>query len=79
MRQEHEHAEFIDEKNKNPFFGFSVLHYSVSEGAGSIKIAILNKRGQAGSVRVCTEDAEAKAGEDYERLDTVLEFRSGDK
>ena len=37
-----------------------------------------NKRKQVGRVRVCTLDAEAKAGHDYERLDTVLEFKKGE-
>jgi hypothetical protein len=35
---------------------------------------ILNKKGTAGSVRVCTQDAEAKAGEDYEKLDKIVTF-----
>jgi len=79
LRQEHEHAEFLDEKNKHPLFGFRCLHYSVSEASGSLKIAVLNKTGNAGSIRVCTIDAEAKAGEDYEKLDTIVEFTKGQK
>jgi hypothetical protein len=33
MRQEHEHAEFLDESTKNKDFGFNCLHYSVSEAS----------------------------------------------
>jgi len=40
LRQEHEHAEFLETKNKNPDFGFSCLHYSVSEASGSLKIVV---------------------------------------
>lgn len=43
MKKEHAHAEGIDEKEKNPQFGFKCLHYSVSEASGSIAICIINK------------------------------------
>lgn len=79
IRQEHEHAEFLDEKNKNEDFGFSCLHYSVSEAAGTLKIMVLNKSGQAGAVQVNTLDGEARAGEDYEAVNTLLEFKKGEK
>ena len=36
IKQEHAHAEFIDDKFKNPMFGFNCLHYSVSEASGSL-------------------------------------------
>jgi hypothetical protein len=36
MKQEHAHADLLDEKVKNPNFGFKCLHYSVSEASGSI-------------------------------------------
>lgn len=74
VREEHEHADYIDDKFKNDDFGFNCLHYSVSEASGSLKVMIVNKKGTAGSVRVCTQDAEAKAGEDYEKLDKVVKF-----
>jgi hypothetical protein len=79
MKQEHEHADFIDDKFKNDDYGFNCLHYSVSEASGSLKVMILNKRGTPGSVRVCTQDAEAKAGEDYEKLDKIVTFAQGEK
>lgn len=79
LKLEHEHADLIEDKFKNDDFGFNCLHYSVSEASGSLKIMILNKKGTAGKVRVATEDAEAKAGEDYKALDTVLEFDRGEK
>lgn len=40
---------------------------------------VLNKSGKAGKVRVRTIDAEAKAGEDYKAVDTILEFSNGEK
>jgi hypothetical protein len=79
MKQEHEHADFIEDKFKNENYGFNCLHYSVSEASGSLKVMVVNKRGTAGSVRVVTIDAEAKAGEDYEKVDTILTFNQGEK
>jgi len=79
MKQEHEHAEFLEEKFKNQDYGFNCLHYSVSEASGSLKVMVVNKKGTAGSVRVVTQDAEAKAGEDYEKVDTILTFGPGEK
>ena len=46
FRQENAHAEGLDEKDRNPDFGFACLHYSVSESAGSLKVKILNKSGK---------------------------------
>ena len=39
---------------------------------------VLNKKQIAGSVRVLTIDAEAKAGDDYEKVDVTLEFKDGE-
>jgi solute carrier family 8 (sodium/calcium exchanger) len=77
LRKEHLHADGFDEKEKNPNFGFKCLHYSVSEASGSIRILIDNKKRTAGTVRVCTIDAEAKAGDDYEEVKQNLEFKNG--
>jgi hypothetical protein len=41
---QHARAQFIDENLKNENFGFSCLHYSVSEGIGRVDIEILNKK-----------------------------------
>lgn len=79
MKAEHAHAEFLDEKLKNDRFGFNCLHYSVSEASGSLQVMILNKTQAASSVRVVTVDAEAKAGEDFQKVDTTLRFAQGEK
>jgi hypothetical protein len=79
IKQEHQLASHIDDKHKNELFGFKCLHYSVSEAAGSLRIFVLNKKATAGSVRVLTIDAEAIAGDDYEKVDTVLTFVAGEK
>lgn len=79
IKQEHMSAENIDEKFKNENFGFKCLHYSVSEASGSLRIIVLNKKAKAGRVRVLTQDDDAKAGDDYEAVDTVLEFKEGQK
>lgn len=78
MKKEHAHAEHLDERVKNENFGFKCLHYSVSEASGSIQIHVHNKKGTAGSVRVQTIDAEAKAGDDYEEVKETLEFKQGE-
>jgi solute carrier family 8 (sodium/calcium exchanger) len=41
-------------------------------------IHIINKTGEAGKVRVKTIDQEAKAGDDYEAVDEIVEFKNGD-
>lgn len=79
IRQEHYKAERLDIALRNKYFGFDCLHYSVSEASGSLKIKILNKTEQAGTVRALTIDAEAKAGEDFEKCDQILTFRQGEK
>jgi solute carrier family 8 (sodium/calcium exchanger) len=71
-------ANNVEDKNKNPDFGFKCLHYSVSESSESLKIAIVNKNKKTCMVRVKTIDAEAKAGEDFDAVDTILNFSAGD-
>lgn len=68
-----------DAENPHPQFGFTCLHYSVSEASGSIRINVKNKLDTAGRVRVCTIDQEAKAGDDYEKVDEILEFTGQEK
>jgi len=77
LKLEHVQAENIDISEKNARWGFTCLHYSVSEASGSLKIQVNNKTKEAGSVRVVTEDQEAKADEDYIAVDTILTFTSG--
>jgi len=79
LRQEHEHAEFLDESAKNEFFGFNCLHYSVSEASKFLKVMILNKSGEKCTVRACTIDDAAKAGEDYVKFDEPVSFERGEK
>ena len=78
IKTEHAQADKIDDSLRNERFGFKCLHYSVSEASGSLKIAILNKKKVPGKVRVVTIDAEAKAGDDYEKVDEVLTFNAGE-
>jgi len=40
---------------------------------------VKNKLNEAGSVRVCTIDQEAFAGDDYEKVDTILHFTGNEK
>mmetsp|Transcript_36487 Transcript_36487/g.56007 ORF Transcript_36487/g.56007 Transcript_36487/m.56007 type:complete len:222 (+) Transcript_36487:1124-1789(+) len=72
------HADHMDEKLKNEFFGFQCLHYSVSEASGSLQIHILNKKGMAGKVFVRTIDDQAKAGIDYEKVEETVVFSNGE-
>merc|ERR1719454_2697292 len=71
MKLEHAHADQLDEHVKNESFGFQCLHYSVSESSGKLTIAVVNKKRQAGSVRACTIDGDAKANEDYIPFDGI--------
>jgi hypothetical protein len=77
MRRENKSASLLKDHQKNPTFGFSCLHYSVSEAAGALRIKILNKTKQPGVVGVRTLDGDALADEDYYAIDEKVEFRSG--
>jgi len=79
VKIEHAHASALDEKDRNPYFGFRCLHYSVSEGSKMIRVFIENKKSLSKTILVRTIDAEATAGEDYEAVDTLLAFKSTDK
>jgi solute carrier family 8 (sodium/calcium exchanger) len=68
----------LKDAQKNPSFGFSCLHYSVSEAAGALKIKILNKTEKAGTVQVRTKDGEAIAEDDYMPIDEKVTFKSGE-
>lgn len=78
MKLEHAHADQLDENVKNDNFGFSCLHYSVSESSGKLTIVIVNKKKTAGSVRACTIDGDAKANDDYVPFDDVIHFANGE-
>jgi len=78
MKLEHAHADKLDENVKNEFFGFICLHYSVSESSGHLTISVVNKKRGAARVRVATVDGDAKAGDDYEGYDNILEFSQGE-
>ena len=69
IRRENKSASTLQDNQKNPNFGFSCLHYSVSEAAGTLRIKILNKTKAAGEVHVKTVDGDAKAGDDFHAID----------
>lgn len=77
LRRENKSADLLQDHQKNPNFGFSCLHYSVSEAAGKIRIKVINKSKQASQIRVRTVDGDALAGEDYEPIDEKIQFKSG--
>ena len=77
LRRENKSAAHLKEHQKNPLFGFSCLHYSVSEGAGALKIKILNKSERQGIVQVRTVDGEALAEDDYKPINEEVKFKSG--
>lgn len=71
-------ASKIDDKLKNPDFGFKCLHYSVSEANKFILINIINKRNVKCEVAVRTIDGEAIDGEDYNGIDETISFEKGE-
>lgn len=77
LRRENRSADMLDDHQKNPNFGFSCLHYSVSEAAGALRIKVLNKSKIACTVGVRTMDGEAAADDDYIPIDEVIHFKSG--
>ena len=62
---------------RNPDVCFPCLHYSVSEGAGMLRVKIQNKSGNKFSVGVRTVDAEATSPKDYIAIDQVIDFEGG--
>jgi len=71
-------AEAIADDQKNKDFGFKCLHYSVSEASESLHVHVINKSGEACSIRVKTMDGEATAGNDYAAFDDVINFSKGE-
>lgn len=69
MRRENKQATQLMDEQKNPHFGFSCLHYSVSEAAGALRIKVTNKSKRAGVVYVRTVDGDATADQDYRPID----------
>lgn len=79
VRRENRSASTLADHQCNANYGFSCLHYSVSEACGHIKVKVLNKTKKPGKVRVRTVDGDAEAGKDYEAVDKILPFGSGQK
>jgi len=79
FRKETKLASALEEHHKNPHFGFRCLHYMVSESSGKLSVVIINKSEKAGKVGVRTMDGDAKEEKDYEKIDTILNFRGGEK
>ena len=63
-----------NDKNVNDAFGFKCLHYSVTESAGHVEIAIMRKNTNVKAVGVRTKDDNAVAGKDYHKFEEILEF-----
>ena len=69
IRTQNKSAFEINERDRNTVFGFSCLHYSVSEGAEVIKVKVLNKSNRVGQVHVKSKGDTATEGEDFEAID----------
>lgn len=69
VRRENRSAAELADHDKNTHFGFTCLHYSVSEAAGVLRIKILNKTEKACICNVRTVDGDAVANDDYVPLD----------
>ncbi len=77
LKQENDLAENVEDFKKNIDFGFRCLHYSVSEGAGFIEVIVNNKSKTQCSIGVRTVDGEAKEGDDYGKVDEIINFEDG--
>ena len=53
------------------------MHYKVSEACGTMQAEVINKKNIEGKVRVMTLDGGAHAGEDYSKVDIIIEFSIG--
>ena len=79
VRKENKLADTLSETERNKDFGFQCLHYSVSEGAGVLRVKILNRNGLKKNIGVRTIDAEAQSPKDYGAVDEVIEFTESKK
>ena len=77
LRRENKQASILKEEKKNPKFGFSCLHYSVSEAAGAIKINILNKTKAECTIWCRTKEGDAQPDLDYKHIDEEVVFKKG--
>jgi len=68
----------MDEGIKNQRWGFFCLHYSVSEASQFVNIKVMNKSQKPGKIGVRTLDGDAKAGEDYDAYDQIIEFANNE-
>lgn len=72
-------AKDLKDHQLNREVGFKCLHYSVTEGAGTLKVDIVKRSKDELKVGVRTIDDTANAGEDYKAVDEILSFKSGEK
>lgn len=72
-------AKDMETKDLNPDVGFPCLHYSVSEGAGVLKVEIIKKNTKSMKLGIRTLDDTATGEEDYEKIDKEIVFAAGDK
>lgn len=72
-------ADTLDDKARNPDFCFPCLHYSVSEGAGVLRVKIVNKTGKEIDIGVRTVDSEAVSGKDFDAIDQIIEWKKTKK
>jgi len=77
LRRENRQASTLQDHQCNPNFGFSCLHYSVSEGAGTLVVKVTNKTKMPGTVHVRTINGEAEAGKDFAGVDETINFTKG--
>jgi hypothetical protein len=55
-------------------FGFNCIHYAVMENVGSLNVKIENKTMKKGKVWVRTVEGDAKADEDFLKINEEVEF-----
>lgn len=67
-------------KRENKVIGFKCMHYSVTESAGTVKIAIKRKTlHQELSFGVRTREDTAKVGRDYDHIDNVITLKENEE
>ena len=77
IRRENKQSDTLEEQSRNQDFCFQCLHYSVSEGAGILRVKVLNRRGKREKIGVRTVDAEASSPKDFEAVDENIDFTNG--
>jgi hypothetical protein len=72
--EQRQYASALRKEVRSLTFGFNCIHYAVMENVGSLNVKIENKTLKKGKVWVRTVEGDAKADEDFLKINEEVEF-----